>query len=151
MTIAKPTDWKTNPLPEQHATVPLDRTFSSQEMARIRKGLIPFQMEDKWFIYWRDDTLYFHRSWTGNCLYVVHFAAAGEAYKMVKAEVNRDPSQYRATDDEVDAARISFLIDLLLLHQPSVFPSDESSPEKQALMSWSFVGRAMFNQHPDDE
>ena len=22
-------------------------------------------MEDKWFIYWKDDALFFHRSWTG--------------------------------------------------------------------------------------
>jgi len=33
-------------------------------------GLVPEEIEDKWFIYWEDDTLFFHRSWTGNCIYV---------------------------------------------------------------------------------
>jgi 8-oxo-dGTP diphosphatase len=65
MRPAKPTDWKTYPLPSKKITIRLDRTFSPQEMKRLSEGLVPRQMEDKWFIYWKDDTLYFHRSWTG--------------------------------------------------------------------------------------
>lgn len=62
------TDWNTKPLPEQRTTFALDRVFSPNEMDRIRAGLIPDVMEDKWFIYWRDKALYLHRSWTGNCV-----------------------------------------------------------------------------------
>lgn len=138
-------------MPAQRVTIPLDRTFSAQEMARIRSGLIPQQMEDKWFIYWQEETLFFHRSWTGYCIYVVHFAAAGDEYRMVEAEVNRDPAQYRETNDERDAAMVTYLIDVLLLRHASVFPSDEPSPEKRAIMNWSQVGRAMLDQHPDDD
>lgn len=151
MKPAAPTDWKTEPMPAQKITISLDRTFSSQEITRIRSGLIPQQMEDKWFIYWQDDALFFHRSWTGYCIYTVHFAAAGDGSKMVSAEVNRDPSQYRETNDQQDAAMIAYLIDVLLLHQASVFPSDETSPETRAVKNWSQVGRAMFGQHPDHE
>jgi len=151
MKTAKPTDWTTEALPSKRITVRLDRTFSAQEMRSIRKGLVPEQMEDKWFIHWKDDTLFFHRSWTGYCIYVVRFAAAGDGWRMFEADVNRDPEQYRETNDERDAEMISFLVDVLLLHQESIFPSDEPSSEKQALMNWSQVGRAMFGQHPDDE
>lgn len=151
MKAAGPTDWKTEPLPAKKSTIQLDRTFSPQEMAHIQQGLIPEQMEDKWFIYWQDDNLFFHRSWTGYCIYIVHFTAAGGGSRMVQAEVNRDPDQYREANDEHDVAMISYLIDILLLRQASVFPSAEPSPETRALMNWSQVGRAMFGQHPNDE
>lgn len=103
------------PLPAKHTTIALDRTFSPREMERIRAGHIPEFMEDKWFIYWQDDTLFFHRSWTGYCIYVVHFAVEGEAGRMVRADVSRDYEQYQMVDDEEDAQLIPRLIDALLL------------------------------------
>ena len=72
-------------------------------------------MEDKWFIYWNDDALFFHRSWTGFCIYVVRFAADGATWRMIQADVNRDRRQYEETDDDRDARLISYLIDVLLL------------------------------------
>lgn len=108
-------------------------------------------MEDKWFIYWKDDTLFFYRSWTGFCIYVVRFAAEGESCGMIEADVNRDPEQYKEASDERDAEMISYLVDVLLLHQEAVFPSGDPSSEKQVLMNWSQVGRALLGQHPNDE
>ena len=112
---AGPTDWKTEPLPAEHTTIALDRTFSPSAMDRICAGHIPEMMEDKWFIYWQDDTLFFHRSWTGHCIYVVHFAVEDKAGRMVRADVNRDHRQYQLADDEEDARMISRLINYLLL------------------------------------
>jgi len=151
MSNAKPTDWKTEAVPSQRATILVDRAFSQEEMARIRRGLVPEQMEDKWFIYWQDDTLSFHRSWTGFCIYIVQFAAEGDGWKMVEACVNRNPEQYTETSDEQDAEMISYLVDVLLLHRDAAFPSNETSSEKTTLMNWSQVGRAMLGQHPNDE
>jgi hypothetical protein len=108
-------------------------------------------MEDKWFIYWKGDTLYFHRSWTGYCIYTVRFVAESDSFRIIEADVNRDPEQYKQTSDERDAEMISYLIDLLLLHKKAVFPSNETSSKKQALKQWSQVGRAMLGQHPGDE
>ena len=129
----------------------MERTFSQEDMERIRRGLIPEQMEDKWFIYWKDDALFFHHSWTGFCIYVVRFAAVSGSWKMIEAEVNRNPEQYSEISDERDAKMISYLVDVLLLHRDADFPSDEPSSEKSALMNWSQVGRAMLGQHPMDE
>ena len=151
MKTAKPTDWKTEALPSKSVTIRLDRSFSRQEMKRIRRGLVPEQMEDKWFIYWKDDSLFFHRSWTGYCTYVVRFAAEGDGCRMIEAEVNRDPKQYAETSDGSDAEMLSYLVEVLLLHQEAVFPNDDPSTGKQALMNWSQVGRAMLGQHPNDE
>jgi hypothetical protein len=151
MKVAKPSDWKIKALPSQRTTIPLSRCFSPIEMQRIRMGLVPEQMEDKWFIYWKDDALFFYRSWTGVCVYSVRFATEGDSHRMIEVDVNRDPEQYRETSDERDARMISYLIDVLLLQQESAFPSDEPSSEKQALMNWSQVGRAMLGENPKDE
>ena len=114
MKPAKPSDWKTSPLPSKITTIPLDRAFSSPEIERIQRGLVPEEMEDKWFIYWKDDTLFFHRSWTGLCAYVVRFVKEGENWRAVEADVNRDPEQYKETDDNKNAQIVYNLMDLLL-------------------------------------
>ena len=148
---ARPTDWKAEPLPSKRSTIQLSRTFSLKEKERIGRGLVPEQMEEKWFIYWQDDTLYFHRSWTGFCIYVVRFANEGDDYRIIEADVNRDPEQYDDTSDERDAAMISYLVDVLLLHQEAVVPNKENFSENSALMNWSQVGRALLGQNPIEE
>lgn len=145
---AKPTDWKIEGLAPDHATFALDRRFSALDMAQMRLGLIPEQMEDKWFIYWLDNALYFHRSWTGLCMYVVHFAAEGDGSRMIRAEAYREPGQDRDSCDARDAARISYFIDALLLNLPTPFPSEETDPGQRAVANWSAVGRAMLGDHP---
>ncbi len=118
MKIAKPTDWRTVPLPSQRKTIPLARTFSPEEMEIICRGAIPEEMEDRWFVYWKDNHLFFHRSWTGFCVFIVHFVEEnGCYYKMVDAEVNRNREQYNNIDDEHDKKCISSLIDDMLAHR----------------------------------
>jgi len=151
MKTAQASDWTTKPLPSKRAKIALERTFSLEEMRLIQKGLIPQEMEDKWFIYWKHDALHFHRSWTGVCIYVVKFLPEDDACTMFEAEANRDPEQYGETSDETDAKLISYLIDVLLLRRFSDFPREGDSPEEQAVMMWGFVGRAMLGQHPEDE
>ena len=124
MKIAEPSDWQTTPLPDKRIKIVLDRQFSTEEIQRMLAGLIPEAMEDKWFIYWHDDMLFFHRSWTGFCIYVVRFAADGDGYRMIEADVNRDPEQYPEVGVERDAKIISFLIDVVLLRRPGEFPSE---------------------------
>ena len=47
---ALPTDWATTPLPEQHTTIALNRSFSQSQMDRIRMGFIPDDMNEKGII-----------------------------------------------------------------------------------------------------
>lgn len=150
MKTATSDDFQTEPFPSKYAMIPLDLHFSQSEMRKIKKGLIPRQMEDKWFIYYDHDILYFYRSGTGYCIYRASFRQNG-GYVLTHADVNRDPEQYGETSDERDAQLISYLIDLLLLNREAVFPSDEPSSEKRAFMEWSEVGRAMLGQEPNTE
>lgn len=152
MRIAKPSDWQNWPMPDARATVALDLAYTSAEMDRIRAGLVPRVMEDKWFIYWTDGLLSFHRSWTGACIYQVRFVAEPDGCaRAVEATVNREPGQYRGFEDAREAEMVRTLIALLLLHQPVAPPVDGADERERALQTWSFVGRAMLGEHPEDE
>lgn len=114
MEMAKRSDWQNTPMPEQHASFPLGRTFSPEQMRQLQNGVVPEQMEDKWFIYFDDNTLYFHRSWTGFCVYTVHFVEHGGEYAVASVDVSRNPEQYKSNDIVEDARLLNELIDFLL-------------------------------------
>lgn len=150
-TIADPSHWKIKEMPVKRNVIALNGTFSLEEVEAMRYGLVPEQMEDKWFVYWQEDALHFFRSWTGICVYIVRFVPEGASYRMVEAIVNRDPDQYKETDDKRDAKMISFLIGVLLLHKSVEFPSDEANAHIRAAKLWAEIGRAMMGQHPGFE
>lgn len=148
---AQPGDWKTRPLPRLRAKLTLSRSFSPAELQAIRHGVIPAQMEDKWFILWRDDRLHLHRSWTGICIFVARFEPDGEGGRLVGAHVNRNPEQYGGTDDERDARLLQYVIDAVLLRRPVEFPADPDVPGPGVMQAWSTAGRAILGEHPERE
>ncbi|PYS78818.1 MAG: hypothetical protein DMF70_14155 [Acidobacteria bacterium] len=85
-------------------------------------GVTPREMEDKWFIFLEDDWVFFHRSWTGICIYQIKISSAGDSHSVTEAWVNSDRNEYRARDDGYEAELLGFLIDNLLLGQSSAFP-----------------------------
>lgn len=102
-------------------------------------------------MYWNEGELFFHRSWTGYCMYVVEFETDQAGCRMVKALVNRDHEQYRETSNDRDAAMISFLIDVVLLHRQHEFPSSGGLEETKALMQWCQIGRSALGGNPSGE
>ncbi len=121
--------WQRKKLPENHAVIDYRDSFSPEEYERIARGLIPRQMEDKWFIYLEDDTLHLHRSWTGFCLYEVDFVQESGDWVTREARVNRDEKQYGGKDDAYDVAMTRFLIRGLLLAEAVEFPMPRDMPE----------------------
>lgn len=103
-------DWKTRDMPFETAEFVLKMKFSDDEMQHIRNGLCPAEMEDKWFIYFDNGRLYFHRSWTGSCIYIADLTEPGK----VKVTVNRDPEQYRETSIKRDKVNFAALLNMLL-------------------------------------
>lgn len=114
--------WKTKPMPTAAKELPIDGSFTREEYVRLSQGFIPQSPDDKWFIYLEDDWLYFHRSWTGTCIFQLQIVPANDHYRAVKALANRDPEQYRNEDDAYDVALMSYLIDHLLLGRFVPFP-----------------------------
>ena len=48
-----------------------------------------WQALDRWFIYFSRGGLYFHRSWTGFCIYVAHFMREGNRHILNLIEAKR--------------------------------------------------------------
>ncbi|MEH2197065.1 hypothetical protein [Nostoc sp.] len=111
MRIAQRDDWKTEPMPSASTNITVEKLYSQEEFDRITAGVIPEQMEDKWFIFYEAPWLYLHRSWTGFCIFKVRFEVVGESVKIAEVEVNREQGQQLNTDHERDASMLSILLD----------------------------------------
>ena len=106
MKAAEKSDWQTSDMPQSHDSFWLKRDFTEAQMAKLRHGNIPQEMEDKWFWYMEENTLFAHRSWTGFCIYVVEFSTTGKH----RVLVNRDPEQYKCISIEHDAQQLNELL-----------------------------------------
>ncbi len=138
--------WKNTPLPEQRAELPYARSFTAAEYERLRRGLVPQQMEDKWFAFYEAPWLFLHRSWTGLCIYGVELREEGDGAVVVGAWANRAPDEYRETEADHDAKILAFLIDRLLLGLPATFPIREGFPATKAeLLVHHVVGTGRAN------
>ncbi len=123
MSRARAADWNRLAHPEQRELLAFHAEFDSAELAQISQGLVPQAMEDKWFIYLdEDDWLYFHRSWTGACIYAVRLLHEAGGTRTGTTWVNRNPEQYRRADSTLDLQLLRFLIDALLLGRDAAFP-----------------------------
>ncbi|MGE7414937.1 hypothetical protein [Methylobacterium tarhaniae] len=100
--------------------IPFEATYSLQEFARIRRGLVPSAMEDKWFIYLEQNELSAHRSWTGKAVFKLAFVQDTDVVRVVAAECASDVCAARGAAYEAEL--LGFLIDNLLLGRSTPFP-----------------------------
>ena len=61
--------WKITPISNLKDKITIKRTFTREEFEKIQLGHFPKDMDDKWFLFFEDDWLFFHRSWSGVCVY----------------------------------------------------------------------------------
>jgi len=143
---AQKSDWdELQGIPKEHSVKLFEHEFSLEDYRKIQYGLIPEVMEDKWFIYFEDNNLYCHRSWTGFCVYIVEFEVSEKSSQIKKISINRDKAQYSETDDNWDCHFVVYLINLLLLNKSYPYPVKEGTSSGIAsLQQWSQVGRAML-------
>jgi hypothetical protein len=107
--------WQTNEMPRKRSIVRFKRHFSQAEFDRLSFGEVPQQMEDKWFIFLEDSWLFFHRSWTGDCIFQLRLQTAEHGYDVVEAWVNREVQQYNSGGPASELELLSQLIKRLLL------------------------------------
>ena len=117
--IARRNDWQSKFMPAARVTVPLETRYSLQEMATIIRGSLPNSQDDKWFIFYEDGVLHCHRSWTGICIFRVHFRPCDSGWQAWQVEINRHSGQYTATDEREDLALLDMLIEQLLIFCPA--------------------------------
>ena len=105
---AKAGDWKTKPLSlDNHYVIRTDIPIPAVAMNRIRQGHIPREMEDKWFMYYADGIIHYHRSWTGYNIFNAYCEKREEGYAITKIEV--DTEEYKSSPDRAKEALDNFL------------------------------------------
>jgi hypothetical protein len=116
--IAKRDSWKIENMPDDVVSIYYARGFTLEEFEKIKRGFIPKSMEDKWFIFFESGVLYFHRSWTGRCIYSVDFIIENDKVKIKKIYVNNDKTQYqKGNDRSFNLREIEFLFSNVLLRK----------------------------------
>jgi hypothetical protein len=143
MPVATQESWKILPMPMKRVPLGFDASYDDSDAEKIMCGLIPKNMEDKWFIYFKQGWLYFHRSWTGACIYGIRLDSSSSGVRVVDSWVSRDPDQYKGDDLEYDRKLVCFIVDAFLLHKPAQFPrpSELDQPVPGAYQH-HLVGRA---------
>lgn len=107
-------DWKTRPMPAARTDLPLALAFSHQDMVGIWRGTQPEAMEEKWFAYFEDNVLHLHRSWTGFCVFRVHFEPTVQGWCTTHVEASRHSGQYGQDSDAEDLDLVRMLLAMLI-------------------------------------
>ena len=84
--------------------------FTKAAGEAMRNGVIPKEMEDKWFIYHEGGRLNFHRSWTGAHIFALRLEGSPGGVRVVDGWVSRDATHYRSNGLEEDRKRVVQLI-----------------------------------------
>ena len=81
--------------------------FTADDLARLREGLWPRDMEDRWAVWLDGETLRCWRSWTGTCIYEaqVTLAEHGTGVAVVVDVLDDGETYRRAATDEGELER----------------------------------------------
>ena len=155
--------WKNYPIREPKLVViknidpKLKLHFSIEQYNNLKKGLIPKEMEDKWFIYFEDNWLYFHRSWTGYGQYKAEIIEIREndvlIYAIQEFYVERDKEYYTNDDDchDFDIFLQLLFWGLLKIDVREIYFKKYGNDNSQIMSVWSNFGRMHFNVDNKDE
>lgn len=99
-------------MPERHVRIPIDLVLREYEIQRLRYGFYP-DNDTRWFVYIANNCLYFHRSWTGFCIFKMPIQVKDGVYRINELIANRDPDQYNPTEDHDDRETIVDLLHIL--------------------------------------
>ena len=132
--IATKDIWKNLPI-DNPKQLQIYLEFNESQFSKIKNGLIPEEMEDKWFIYYEEGSLYFHRSWTGFGIYKVKITKEPTGYIIREFWVERNIEKYSNTDDEQDRTTLKLLISNGLLNEPlSSLKTDSSMDSSDEIL-----------------
>jgi len=144
--IATKTSWENFPI-DNPKEIAINLFFTYKQFSKLTKGLIPQVMEDKWFIYFEHDELYFHRSWTGIGIYRAKLTKEGNGYSIKEFWAERNPEKYKNEDDNYDIENFSFLIarGLLGIDVNNIYSNRNLHTDSDVIKGWSNFGNMLFS------
>jgi len=125
-------------------------SFSQEQYLKLQEGLIPKAMEDKWFIYFENDSLYFHRSWTGLGIYraeiIKEDIGEDKKYAIKEFYLETDEEIYKDGDNKFDLDILLQLIfcGLLGIDTRNSFIEKYGEGTSGTMLIWSLFGRMFF-------
>ncbi|GAB2825018.1 ADP-ribosylglycohydrolase family protein [Ferruginibacter profundus] len=151
MEAASKTSWQNHPI-HNPKKINFSIHFNYKQFEKLKHGLIPKQMEDKWFIFYENDWLYFHRSWTGFGLYKAQLIKEQDGYSIKEFWAERNQEKYKNEDDNTDIDNISFLIarGLLGIDVRELYADKHIESENDSLKGWSTFGHLLFTNQGVD-
>ena len=120
-------DWKREPFLDGEK-IPLDLDVKEEEFASVENGVVPKEMEDKWFIYYEEPFLFLHRSWTGQPVYKVEFEKTGETYQVKEALLSSELLE--GADFNYQGKLLRFILGNIVLNRNYDFPMPKGLKEK---------------------
>lgn len=114
--------WKREPFTDG-IPIPYETTFDAGEFALLAAGFVPQEMEDKWFVYYEEPYLFFHRSWTGKAVYRLRLSRTDDGDVEVKEALwAKELAAGKETEADHQGRLLDFLVSNLLLGQARPFP-----------------------------
>jgi len=110
-------DWKTLPMSEKQEQAEVNLEFTREEFEVIRRGFIPRDMGERWFIYWDGQYLNFHRSWTGNLIYRLRLVEEDDKVVGTELIIERDENIFKYSTVEKEIEMVETLVKSILLLQ----------------------------------
>lgn len=104
--------WVWHPMPDARSELAWTRTFTDDELARVKAGRVPGCLTHRWFAFFEDGWLSLHRADTGVCVYRVRIDEHGVVRE---AWINGAPKQRRSVCDTYDAEVLAWVVDTELL------------------------------------
>ncbi|MBA4104238.1 MAG: hypothetical protein C0485_00645 [Pirellula sp.] len=117
MEPARRMSWQSHPMPAEREMLNYAPFFDDVEAEQLRLGLLPREMEDKWFVFFEEGWLYFHRSWTGHCIFSMRLDGSPAGVRTLEVWVNRNKDQYNSAGSESDIKLLERLISNQLLRR----------------------------------
>ena len=112
-----PQSWKHKLKPLEGARWPLrcGHVFAAEDVLRLRAGLWPRDMDDRWAIWLDGDVLRCWRSWTGTCVYEARLTphADGSATALMLDVLDAPETYARATSEEAELQRFEGVLSLI--------------------------------------
>ena len=149
--IATKTTWLNHPI-DHPKRIDIELHFTDRQFSMLTKGLIPQQMEDKWFIFYENEWLYFHRSWTGYGIYKAQLIKEQEGHTIKEFWAERNHEIYNNEDDKTDIENFSFLIarGLLGIDVNQIYTNHNVNSESDVINGWSNFGNMLFTSQGVD-
>jgi hypothetical protein len=144
---ASATSWKREPFKEG---VPLcyRAVFDTEQFVRVKTGLIPEAMEDKWFIYYEEPHLFLHRSWTGQPVYRLTLKSEPKGAEVSEALWSKDIADASALGPDYEVRLLDFLISNLLLGLAKPFPMPPGLTEPKHGVYQHHIAGTYYPQSP---